>query len=105
MMDKKIDNIQGLDIENGVMIPKKGMLELGKLASEGGMIAIGFRQNNCIAKKDTSLIVIRLLESKFPDYNSVIPKDIKHVVKLKREDILDGMKKMIILSTLVELVI
>jgi DNA polymerase III subunit beta len=99
MMDKKIDNIERLDIENGVMIPKKGMLELGKLASEGGIISIGFRQNNCIAKKDASLIVIRLLESKFPDYNSVIPKDIRHTVRLKREDILDGMKKMIILSS------
>ncbi len=99
MIEKEVKDIEDLNIESGVMIPKKGMLELSKLASEGDRISIGFKQNNCIAKKENSLIVVRLLESKFPDYNSVIPKDIKYNIKLKREEILDGMKKMIILSS------
>lgn len=98
MIDKTIDNIEDLNIDNGVMIPKKGMLELSKLASEGEKIRIGFKQNNCIAKTGNSLVVVRLLESKFPDYNSVIPNEVKHSIRVKREEILDGMKKMVILS-------
>jgi DNA polymerase III subunit beta len=98
LIDKEIDNIEELKLENGVMIPKKGMLELNKLAADGDKISIGFKQSNCIAKKDNSIIVIRLLESKFPDYNSVIPKEIKHKINVKKEDILYSMRKMIILT-------
>jgi len=99
LIDKEIKDIERIKLDGGVMIPKKGMAELSKLASEGGTLELGFKQSNCVAKKENSLIVIRLLESKFPDYNAVIPKKIKGVVKVKREDLLDGMKKMIILAT------
>ena len=99
MIEKEIENIDDLTMENGVMIPKKGMLELSRMSSESEKIQMGFKQNNCVAKKDDSLLVIRLLESKFPDYKSVIPKELKHKIKIKREDLLDGMKKMIILSS------
>ncbi|MFC1868031.1 DNA polymerase III subunit beta [Thermodesulfobacteriota bacterium] len=99
MMDRDVEKIEDLDIENGVMIPKKGMLELNKLASEGEKISLGFKKNNCILKQDNSLIVIRLLETKFPDYHSVIPKEVKYNINIKREELLDGMKKMIILSS------
>ena len=99
MIDKYIENIEDIKIEKGVMIPKKGMLELNKLASEGDKIHIGFKQNNCIAKKDNSLIVIRLLETKFPDYHSVIPEEVKYNIKVKKDDIIDSMKKMMILSS------
>jgi len=99
LMDKEIENIDRMKLDGGVMIPKKGMAELGKLASEGGALELGFKESHCVARKEHSLIVIRLLESKFPDYGAVIPKKIKGVVKVKREDLLDGMKKMIILAT------
>lgn len=98
MIDKEIENIEELKIDDGVMIPKKGMSELNKLASEGGPIHIGFKQNNCIAKKENTLIVIRLLESKFPDYHAVIPDKARCYVEIDRTVLLDGMKKMIILS-------
>jgi len=98
MMDKEIKDIEEIKLDGGVMIPKKGMSELNKLASEGGTIHIGFQQNNCVAKKGSSLIVIRLLESKFPDYHAVIPQKTGASISMKRTSLLDGMKKMVILS-------
>lgn len=98
MIDKEIKNIEDIKMDGGVMIPKKGMLELNKLASEGGVIHLGFKQNNCVAKREDAIIVIRLLESKFPDYNAVIPKEEKYCIKIQKTQLLDGMKKMIILS-------
>jgi len=98
MIDKEIKDVENLKFESGIMIPKKGMAELNKLASEGGLIHLGFKQNNCVAKKDNDLIIIRLLESKFPDYNAVIPQKIQHNIKIKKDFLLNGMKKMIILS-------
>jgi len=74
LVDKKIPDVDSLDLGDGSMIPKKGMSELNKLASEGGTIHLGFKQKNCVAKKGNALLVMRLLEAKFPDYDAVIPK-------------------------------
>lgn len=98
LVDKQIENIEDLVLEKGAMIPKKGMSELNKLASEGDNVHFGFKQNNCIAKIKNTIIVIRLLESKFPDYNAVIPSKAGHDIKLEKETVLQGMKKMVILS-------
>ena len=99
MIDKEIKNIENIEIDGGIMLSKKGMLELYKLASEGETIHVGFKQNNCIAKIENCLIVIRLLESKFPDYTAVIPQKPSVHLKMERELLLDGMKRMVILSS------
>ncbi|MCF8061069.1 MAG: DNA polymerase III subunit beta [Deltaproteobacteria bacterium] len=98
MIDKEVANIEDLTLDGGVMIPKKGMNEIAKLASDDEGVQIGFRQNNCVARKGDSLIVVRLLESKFPDYNAVIPKKAGHTIRIALDDLLDGMRKMTILS-------
>ncbi len=98
MVDKEIPGVNDLMFNEGLMIPKKGMNEIAKLASDDYNIQLGFRQNNCVARRDDSLIVIRLMESKFPDYNAVIPKKTDAIIKINHEEILDGMKKMTILS-------
>lgn len=98
IIDKNVPNLDNLDIGEGVMIPKKGMNELNKLAAEGGIIELGFKQKNCVAKKDGALLVMRLLEAKFPDYNEVIPKKEKYLVKIERLAFLEAMRKMLILS-------
>ncbi len=98
MIDKAIPNIENLDLERGVMIPKKGMSELNRLASEGGIVEIGFKQKDCVAKKENALLVMRLLEAKFPDYQAVIPKEVRFSITLKRSSLLEAMRKMLILS-------
>lgn len=98
LIDKTVVNVGLLDLGKGVMIPKKGMSELNRLASEGGTIEIGFKQKECVAKKDNALLVIRLLEAKFPDYKAVIPKEAAFPVSLKRSLLLEAMRKMLILS-------
>ena len=98
MVDKAIDKVGSLDLGNGVMIPKKGMSELNKLASEGGGMKLGFKEKNCIAKKENAFLVIRLLEAKFPDYNAVIPKEEKETILVNRISLLEAMRKMLILS-------
>ena len=58
MIDKEIEGVEGLNIDGGVMIPKKGMLELSRMVSEGDKIHFGFKKNNCVARKDGIIIVI-----------------------------------------------
>lgn len=104
LVDKPVTEIEKLNLPTGVMIPKKGMVELNRLASEGGTIQIGFKQNNCVVKKvypageDNAVIMMRLLDSKFPDYRAVIPRSAEHKVNIDRTLLLQAMRKMLILS-------
>lgn len=98
MIDKQIEGLDALDLGSGVMIPKKALSELNKLASEGGALKIGFKQNSCVARKGDSLLIIRLLESKFPDYHAVIPQKTRISVQLNRISLLEAVRKMLILS-------
>ena len=86
-------------ISDGMILQREANVNIWGWASEGEKISFGFKENNCVAKNDNSLIVIRLLESKFPDYREVISIELKNRVSIKRNDLLDGMKKMMILSS------
>ena len=84
LIDKEVSNIEDLRLDGGIMIPKKGMAELNKLASEGGLLQVGFQRNSCLVKRESCTVVIRLLESKFPDYNAVIPKKPKSFIYIDK---------------------
>jgi DNA polymerase-3 subunit beta len=65
MVDKSLPGVDELELGTGVMIPKKGMSELNKLAAEGGPVKLGFKQNNCLAtRQDTLLITARLFHGR-----------------------------------------
>jgi len=99
LIDKKTPGIQKVEMEQGVMIPKKGLIELNRLALEDGTILFGLKQNNFVAKKEKALIVIRLLDAKFPDYRNVIPKkeDKENIITINRIPLLEGMRRMMII--------
>ena len=98
MIDKPIFGLDSLNMEKGVMIPKKGMSELNKLASQGGTVEIGFGQKTCVARRENMLLVMRLLEAKFPDYNAIIPARESKPMVIARSSLLEAMRKMLILS-------
>lgn len=102
LIDKKVPDVEKMEIGSGVMIPKKGMVELNKLSSEEETILLGLKQNNLVAKKEKALIVIRLLETKFPDYKNVIPttdKDEKNIITINKQPLLDAMRRMMIIRS------
>ena len=98
LIDKSIPNIDSLDLGDGLIIPKKGMSELNKLATESESVLIGFKQKNCIAKKDNILLMIRLLDIKFPDYSPIIPEKEKCSIELDKNILIEALRKMLILS-------
>jgi len=98
MIDKAISDLESLELEGGAMIPKKGMSEVNKLASEGEIVQFGFKDKNCVARCENAFLVMRLLETKFPDYHAVIPKREKYSITVNKVSLLEAMRKMLILS-------
>lgn len=58
--------------EHGIIIPKKGLSELGKFLSNVGKVSIGIKNNHFIVTKDNESIMIKLLEGDYPDYRRVL---------------------------------
>lgn len=102
LIDKKVPDIQKIELKHGVMIPKKGLIELNKLSLEDGDILFGLKQNNLVAKQEKALIIIRLLDTKFPDYKNVIPakkEDKENIIITSRMSLLEAMRRMMIVRS------
>jgi len=87
LIDREGETIRG--IEKGIIIPKKGVLEIKKImADRDGQeeMEIYFDQTHGFFKIGKSLMVIRLIDGEFPEYEQVIPKmnDKKLVMEKER---------------------
>ncbi len=96
LIDKQIPGTE--KIEQVAMIPKKGLIELNKLASEGN-IMFGLDQSTFVAKRETTFITIRLLVTKFPDYQNVIPAKAEESITINRMSFLEATRRMMILRS------
>jgi DNA polymerase-3 subunit beta len=99
LIDKPIEELaEGLFIK-GVLLPRKAVGELLKILEKPGPVQIGFKDNFGVFQKEETLMIMRLLESNFPDYNLVLPKKKDKSISISKNDFTDTMKRMAILST------
>ena len=90
-----------LGLENGVIIPRKGLGELKKLVDEddADQIDLAFEGNNGLARKDKVTLVMRLIEGEFPNYSQVLPKKIERNVVIPGEDLIRALRRVALLSS------
>ncbi len=89
-VNKKINNI---NIENSkYIIITKGMKELAKLAAGEEVVKIQLFNNELIAKTSNAVIVTRLVEGQFPNYNNVIPDTTNIELEINKEEIINGLR-------------
>ncbi len=100
MIDKAVDMTGCEELLRGVILPRKGVMELKKLAEEGeSELKIGFMDNNAVISKDQTVIIMRLVDGDFPDYERVIPKTNEHQAVIAVDPLLHALRRMIILSS------
>lgn len=74
--DGEVPEIGGLIGEKKVLVPRKGLLEIRKLAEAGpGSLSLSASEKFLFAGKGDTEVWVRLLDADFPDYNQVIPKE------------------------------
>lgn len=100
MMDMPIKNAElARSFSKGVIIPKKGLMEMQRLLdAEGSECRIGLEKNSFVFHMNSLTIVMRLLEGTFPEYNHVIPKDLKTKIKLDRKAFFESLRRVSILA-------
>lgn len=88
------------ELQKGVIFPRKGILELKKIAEEGeGEVLLGFMDNNAVIRKEKTTVIMRLVDGEFPDYTRVIPKNNEHVTMAERDTFFHALRRMAILSS------
>ena len=76
MADGEVGNIGELLASRKILVPKKGILEIRKLAESGpGSIELSASEKFLFAAKGDTEVWVRLLDAEFPDYRQVIPKE------------------------------
>jgi len=76
MVEEKTSGVEELLSSRRILAPKKGIMEISKLAESGsGSIELSASDKFLFASKGETEVWVRLLDADFPDYRQVIPKD------------------------------
>ena len=98
LIKKNFKNLSLAD-KVGVIIPKKGLFEIKKLIeSSTDDIFLAVEGSQFILKAGTCVLMIRLIEGKYPNYNQFIPQKFTHHIVVKRDAILSSLKKVSLLA-------
>ncbi len=84
-------------LHKGIIIPRKGLLELQRMIEKGKTVGIAVKDNHFIARVDDSVLAMRLIDADFPDYKGVIPRSSKRRAEIDRENLLGALKRSVIM--------
>jgi DNA polymerase-3 subunit beta len=87
-------------LEPGVIIPRKGLVELKRLLDEEDSddVELGFEGNSGLVRKGDVTLVMRLIEGEFPNYQQVIPKETTIHLTLVVDAFLHALRRVVLLS-------
>ena len=89
-----------LTMEKGVIIPRKGLVEIRRLVEdESGDVFLGIRQGMCIVKTDHTLLKVSLVDGEYPDYRRVIPAEKGMILEIEKDKFLHALRRMSVISS------
>ena len=88
------------ELTESVVIPKKGLMVFRNAISSSDIekAQISFNNKNIFFKAGETLVISRLIDAKFPDYNAVIPVNNDRILTLSRTDLQNSLKRIVIYS-------
>jgi DNA polymerase-3 subunit beta len=101
LVDKAVDNGEQVPLQKnlGVIIPRKGINEINRLLEAvDNYVEIAIEGSQIIIKGGNSVLLIRLIEGKYPNYQMLIPKVINHRILVHRESLLGSIKRVGLLA-------
>ncbi len=84
--------------EIDVIIPKKALLELRSMIEDEDEIAIGRTENHIFFQIGKRILLSRLIEGQYPNYDKVIPKNNDKSISLPTKEIAAIVKRISLLS-------
>ena len=91
--DHKFD---GLSTETRVLVPKKAMNEVQRLAAESGddaVVEFAQDESHLFFQFGGRLLTCRKLTGQFPNYEAVLPRDVNKTVTIERGELQDALRR------------
>jgi DNA polymerase III subunit beta len=83
----------------GVIIPRKGLHELRKLLDNAGdTVEMAIEGSQLIVRTNSAVLMIRLIEGKYPNYQQLIPQNLRENLLVNREVFLSSLKRVSLLA-------
>ena len=89
----------GPKLSSGIIIPKKGLLEMKKVLESGPSCKLAIKTPHLFLVQDDIAIAVKLIDAQFPPYEQVIPKDHKRVVTVDRVRFIDALRRAQLMSS------
>jgi len=99
LIDKKVNAPFPGKKAGGVIIPKKGIHEIKKLLeTSSGKVEMSIEGSHLIFRQEPTVLMVKLIEGKYPNYQQLIPPKFLRKVNVSREDLLSGLRRVSLLS-------
>lgn len=96
LVERPVD--QAPPLEHGVIIPRKGLLELRKLLEENAEGQLSLVENSAVFRQTDVTLTMRLVDGKFPDYQQVVPTSYARKLQVDRSSFLGALKRTSLLA-------
>jgi DNA polymerase-3 subunit beta len=87
------------EMTKGMIIPRKGLMEVKKIIDINENIGIGLHKNMFVVKTDNTILKVNLVDAEYPDYKRVIPSEKGIAVTLDKESFLHALRRMNVVSS------
>src|SRR3954469_21972117 len=89
----------GPKLSSGVIIPKKGLLEIRKVLDAGPSCKISIKTPHLFLVQEDIAIAVKLIDAEFPPYEQVIPKEHSKVITVDRSRFIDALRRAQLMSS------
>jgi len=89
----------GPKLSTGVIIPKKGLLEIKKVLESGASSKLAIKTPHLFLVQEDIAIGVKLIDAQFPPYEQVIPKDHKKIITVDRVRLIDALRRAQLMSS------
>ncbi|MEO8548378.1 MAG: DNA polymerase III subunit beta [Kofleriaceae bacterium] len=89
----------GPKLSAGVIIPKKGLLEMKKVLESGPSCKLAIKTPHLFLVQEDIAIAVKLIDAQFPPYDGVIPKEHKKIITVDRARFVDSLRRAQLMSS------
>ncbi|MCO5232203.1 MAG: DNA polymerase III subunit beta [Chitinophagales bacterium] len=87
------------ELSGSFIIPKKALNQLKSIVpSNDSVVSMRYNRDNVFFNIENIYLACRLIDQRFPDYNTVIPKENPNLLTISREDLLYTLRRTTIFS-------
>ncbi len=98
-MDKELVLNQAERFKKGIIIPKKGLLEMRRLLdTKADAFNMDVEKGNLLIQMENVSLFVRLIEGSYPDYEQVVPKNNTKIMTVSRDELLGSLKRVSLLA-------